>query len=182
LDGRRKNLLKINDLESPWANARARHRQPPQSGLALRQDGLNLPMLQKTYEIQLLQHGNWKINTVYDDDDRAIMEARRMFGSGLYSGVRVVAEEYNQDTGATRSRTVFQDSKLEEYNARAMKERTAVFESAMADRKKRELQKQESRQEKQGKTSFLKIILILYILAVGAIGALAGIAYLRDIL
>ncbi len=150
---------------------------------ALRQDGLNLPMVQKTYEIQLLQDGGWKINTVYDDDDSAIMEARRMFGSGLYNGVRVVAEEYNQDTGAAKSRTIFQDSRLEEYNARAMKERTLVFETAMADRKRREIQKVELRREgNREKTSVLKIILILYILAVGAIGALAGIQYMRQIL
>ena len=149
----------------------------------LRQDDLNLPMVQKSYEIQLFQDGGWNINAIYDDDDRAVMEARRMFGSGLYSGVRVVAEEYNHDTGAAGSRTIFQDSKLEEYNARATKEGTSVFETAMADRKRREIQKVGLRRgEKREKTSFLKIILILCILVVGAVAALAGIQYLRQIL
>ena len=61
-------------------------------------------MIQTSYEIQLYKSGTWKINSIFDDAELALFEARRMFSSGLYTTIRVVQEEFDEDTGGVSTR------------------------------------------------------------------------------
>ena len=58
------------------------------------------------FEIQVLNRGNWKIDSIFDDEEMARFEADRVFGRGGYDGVRVVQEMYNETTNTTAVRTV----------------------------------------------------------------------------
>ena len=62
----------------------------------------------KTYELQIYREGSWKIDSFYDDRELVLFEAHRMNESHRYSGIRVVEEIHDSDTGKTRTRTVFQ--------------------------------------------------------------------------
>lgn len=58
------------------------------------------------FEIQVLNDGDWKIDSIFDDKDLATFEANRVFGRGLYDTVRVVQEIYNEMTNTASARTV----------------------------------------------------------------------------
>ncbi len=139
-------------------------------------------MLLKSFEIQLYRSGDWKINSVFDDSELACFEARRMFDSGLYSGVRVVEDEYNDSTGATKTRTIFNTSKVDRHNAQAVKDRSAVIKDAMAGRKKRTAARVQKKKNKKKSFGVARILLILLALAGAAIGAMIGLQFLQRML
>jgi len=58
------------------------------------------------FEIQVLNNGDWKIDSIFDDEELATYEANRVFGRGAYDAVRVVQENYNETTDTTAARTV----------------------------------------------------------------------------
>lgn len=58
------------------------------------------------FEIQVLNDGDWKIDSIFDDEEMARFEADRVFGRGGHDGVRVVQEIYNEMTNTTAVRTV----------------------------------------------------------------------------
>lgn len=63
------------------------------------------------FEIQVLNDGDWKIDSIFDDKELATFEANRVFGRGVYDTVRVVQEIYNEMTNTASARTVSEFSK-----------------------------------------------------------------------
>ncbi len=58
------------------------------------------------FEIQVLNKGDWKIDSIFDDQELATFEANRVFGRGIYDTVRVVQEIYNEVTDTASARTI----------------------------------------------------------------------------
>jgi len=58
------------------------------------------------FEIQVLNKGDWKIDSIFDDQELATFEANRVFGRGVYDTVRVVQEIYNEVTDTASARTI----------------------------------------------------------------------------
>ncbi len=140
-------------------------------------------MIQKSYEIQLYQAGTWKINSIFDDAELALFEARRMFNSGLYTTIRVVQEEFDEDTGGVSTRTIFKDAKVDKHNARRVSVDASVLKAAMADRRKREFEKAERRRlGKLKRLRPMRLFAILFALAAMAIGAMIGLQYVAQFL
>ena len=135
-------------------------------------------MIQTSYEIQLYQAGTWKMNSIFDDAELALFEARRMFGSGLYASIRVVREEFNEATGGVSTRTIFKDARVDKHNDRRATQDASVLKAALADRRKRESAKSERRRlAKQAKFRPIRLFAILFALAAMAIGAMIGLQY-----
>lgn len=61
----------------------------------------------QAYEIQIYQNGRWEFDSYFNDRDLVLSEAERMGGSGRYSGVRVLEENYNDETNKTDCRVIF---------------------------------------------------------------------------
>ena len=61
----------------------------------------------KAFEIHTFQDGKWKIDSVFDDRELAMFEARRVDEGTRYSGVRVIEEVYDEATDLTTTRTIF---------------------------------------------------------------------------
>jgi hypothetical protein len=140
-------------------------------------------MIQKSYEIQLFQGGTWRINTIFDDAELALFEARRMFESGLYATIRVVQEEFDDDTGGVTTRTIFKDAKVDKHNVRRVSLDASVLKTAMADRRKREFDKAERRRLKKLKRLRpMRLFAILFALAAMALGAMIGLQYVAQFL
>ena len=74
-----------------------------------------MPVL-KVFEIHTYRNGAWKINSVFDDRDLAMMEAERMDRGNRYSAVRVVEETFDDETEKGNTRTIFRSSKAERIN------------------------------------------------------------------
>jgi hypothetical protein len=59
------------------------------------------------YEIQRYSGGKWKTDSIYDDCELAVLEARNIAaGRRVPLGLRVVKETYNESTGLITSATV----------------------------------------------------------------------------
>lgn len=78
------------------------------------------------YELHLIRDRDWKIDSVFDDRDLAVMEGRRMEKSRRYLGVRVVEETFDQATNRTVSRTIYRSSRVETPHAEAPHQRNPV--------------------------------------------------------
>ena len=140
-------------------------------------------MIQTSYEIQLYQAGTWTTNTIFDDAELALFEARRMFDSGRYQSIRVVHEEFDHDTGDVTTRTIFRHARVDKHNDRRVLQDASALKAAMAHRRKREFEKAERRRlKKQRKLRPIRLIVILFALAGVAIGAMIGLQYLAQFL
>jgi hypothetical protein len=71
----------------------------------------------KVFEIHTFRSGVWKIDSVFDDRDLAIMEADRMDRSKRYSAVRVIEETFDEETDKGNTRTIFRFTKAQQINA-----------------------------------------------------------------
>lgn len=70
-----------------------------------------------SYEVLSFREGNWTIQSVYDDRNTAVYEARRLLSGRHEKGVRVMEETYDEETNETKSRIVFSEEKGAEKKA-----------------------------------------------------------------
>ena len=61
----------------------------------------------KAYEIHTFKDGQWKIDSVFDDRELALHEARKVEEGGRYSSLRVIEENYDEVSDLTTTRTIF---------------------------------------------------------------------------
>ena len=66
-----------------------------------------------TFELQKFTDGQWKVDSMFDDRNLAVFEARRLDDCKRYTGVRVIEEVYHEDSNLTTTRTVFRGQKAE---------------------------------------------------------------------
>lgn len=66
-----------------------------------------------TYEVYALKAGNWNIDSVYDDRDMALYEARLLVESRHLTAVQVVQEDFDEATGQSRSKVIFKQQRGE---------------------------------------------------------------------
>lgn len=84
----------------------------------------------RAFEIHTYQDGKWRIDSVFDDRELALFEARRVDEGSRYSGVRVIEENYDESSDLTTTRTIFRGGNLGRQQkarkgAQAVKARTA---------------------------------------------------------
>jgi hypothetical protein len=61
----------------------------------------------RSFEIQTFNDGKWKMDSVFDDRDLALHEAKKVDAAGRYAGVRVIEENYDEATNKVTNRTLF---------------------------------------------------------------------------
>lgn len=132
----------------------------------------------KAYEIQTFQEGKWKIDSVFDDRDLALFEARRVDEGNRYAGVRVIEEIYDEASDLTTTRTIFRGSRADR-NERARKAAAASRNAARAPRAATKDPTRRARAAaKPTATSFMIPILILSVLVIAGLAALFGLQQL----
>ncbi|HUN51759.1 MAG TPA: hypothetical protein VMU42_11595 [Candidatus Sulfotelmatobacter sp.] len=85
------------------------------------------------FELQTYQGGAWKIDSMFDDRDLAVMEAQRLGKSDRYSAVRLIEEVYNPETQNTTTRTIFRTSRLQGENEAAIERKKQVNAEVRAE-------------------------------------------------
>jgi hypothetical protein len=142
----------------------------------------------KAFEIHTFQSGRWKIDSIFDDKELALFEAKRMDGSGRFSGVRVVEEAFDESTNKTSARTIYRGTKATQSNKEDLQAKLAARQEAALLRRRKVVREAERRRAEQRKAKKKKqsnpyrLISILLLLAVIALGALYALERLRDIL
>ena len=80
------------------------------------------------YELHTFRDGAWKIDSIFDDRDLAVLEAQRVERANRYTGVRVVEETFDQATDRTITRTIYRSSKIDKPNAEALQRRSEAIQ------------------------------------------------------
>ena len=109
------------------------------------------------------------IDSIFDDRDLALIEGRNMLNGRHATGVRVIEERFNEETGQTATKIIFQGRKGEDRAPpHVPQERSAGPRIAVA-------------QPPPSQPSFVKSAVTL-VLVVGGIGlaALLGLVFLLD--
>ena len=83
----------------------------------------------KSYELQVLDKGNWLTDSVYDDRDLAVTQARQLDGNSRFGGIRVIEEIFSEGSQKSVCKTVFRDSG----NRRATGDRIAKSRKEIRD-------------------------------------------------
>jgi hypothetical protein len=116
------------------------------------------------FEIHTFRDGTWKIDSVFDDKELAVVEAQRMERSGRYSAIRVVEESFDEATERGNTRTVYRSTKVDRVNTESAERRKAPPNIAPPPRPTK---------PKKAQASFTRLLIVAS-LTLGAI-ALAGL-------
>jgi hypothetical protein len=116
------------------------------------------------FEIHTFRDGVWKIDSVFDDKELAVVEAQRMERAGRYSALRVVEESFDEATERGNTRTVYRSTKVDKVNTETAERRKAPPTIAPPPRKPI---------PKKAKASFTRMM-IMACLTLGAI-VIAGL-------
>ncbi len=125
-----------------------------------------------SYEVLSTRGGeNWIIQSVYDDRDVALYEARSLLENRHLKAVKVIQETYDDETDRTISRTIFNEARGAA-KAKAKAKPQAQEEAANAPAAA-------AVGRKTGESDFIKYLIIL-VLSIGGIALvlLAGAAFL----
>ena len=136
----------------------------------------------KAFEIHTFREGQWKVDSVFDDRDLAIHEARKVQENGRYLGIRVIEENYDGASDLTTTRTIFRgknaaaNSKLSKSPAKK-----AARVAKRAGAKREPSGKPRARPEKKNSTGFLVPVLILLLLVITGVAVMLGLHYVSGI-
>ena len=73
----------------------------------------------RSYEVQTFSHDAWRIESICDDSEIAIFEAKRVFRRGFCLAVRVIEESQQPGKSEALVRTIFRMSNAEKPKAPA---------------------------------------------------------------
>lgn len=130
----------------------------------------------RAFEIQTFTGGKWKIDSVFDDRDLAVFEARRMDDSNRYAGVRVVEETFDEETEQSVARTIFRGGRVGVDVSRpsappASRRRRAGARTGGGARGEARTARRAAKQTK----SNIALVVLLTLIVIGGIAAMAGL-------
>lgn len=134
----------------------------------------------KAFEIHTFQDGRWKIDSVFDDRELALFEARRVDEGTRYSGVRVIEENYDEASDLTTTRTIFRGGNADRQE-RLRKAEAAQKAAAPQRGTGGEPARKRRPRKKEKTTNYLIPILILAVLAFAGLSALLGLQQLSEL-
>tara|TARA_R110000787_G_scaffold36145_37_gene92536 strand:- start:3482 stop:3907 length:426 start_codon:yes stop_codon:yes gene_type:complete len=135
----------------------------------------------KAFEIQTYQDGKWRINSIFDDRELALFEARRVDESSRYSAVRVIEELFDETSSKTSTKTIFRGGRAADpRTAREpdAKKKTAVKRTARGAANRSGARRPGVRRPPaQKKTSMAgPVVLLLLVIVLGG-AAMFGLQY-----
>ena len=133
----------------------------------------------KAFEIQTFAAGKWRIDSVFDDRELAMFEARRIDQSTRYAGVRVVEETFDESSQLSTTRTIFRGGSADR-NARAepAKEQASGAKPRRNSRNRNARDRAGAKRKqpaKEKKKSMALPLLILGVIVAVGVGALFGL-------
>ncbi len=99
------------------------------------------------YEIQAFIDGKWKIDSIFDDQELAVLQAKHLVAANRFAGVRVVQEAFDEAEQKTKSRVVFRGSSTQQHNVDANQRQADVrreVNQIRGDRAVKEVKKKSS--------------------------------------
>ena len=136
----------------------------------------------RAFEIHTFREGQWKVDSVYDDRELAVREARKVDENGRYAGVRVIEENYDESSDLTTTRTIFR-GKTE--TAKSTAPKPAARKSGRTDQRggaRREHGgKSRAGPQKKKSNGVLVPLLILLLLVISGVAVMFGLHYVGGV-
>jgi hypothetical protein len=133
----------------------------------------------RAFEIHTFTGGKWKIDSVFDDRELAVFEAQRIDESSRYAGVRVVEENFDEDTQKTTAKTIFRGGRVEnDANRRhplPPKKRAPGIAAQRGGAAGRARGAKHARKSEKSNTA---LVIMLAVILVGGLAALAALHFL----
>ena len=135
----------------------------------------------KAYEIHTFQKGAWKMDSVFDDRDLAMNEAKKVDDANRYSGVRVIEEIYDESTDETFTRIIFRGGSVDK-NAKEQRKKAKPAAKPKTSRGtgKEPVRKSKGQPKEQQKNKLMLPLILLFILVVVGLGGLFGLNMLSQ--
>jgi hypothetical protein len=136
----------------------------------------------KAYEIHTYREGQWKVDSVFDDRDLALHEARKVDENRRYTGIRVIEENYDAATDLTTTRTIFRGKN--ESEKPKVRTSTAKKSSRAGNRGKSERERKgkgRARPQKKKSGGVLVPVLILCLLVISGVAVMFGLHHFGGI-
>ena len=130
----------------------------------------------RTFEIQTFKDGEWRLDSVFDDQELALFEAKRVNEGTRYAGVKVVEEIWDEATNLTKTRTLFRGGAAR--NDMPAKPKVAAKRTKSGYRTGKRKERSGKRKRKAKKSGFVAPIVTLVLIILVAIGALFGLQQL----
>ena len=132
----------------------------------------------RAYEIHTYRDGVWKVDSVFDDKDLAIFEARRVEEGSRYAGVKVIEEYYDEASDLTTTRTLFRGGAAKARRPLPEKPKPKPGRGVPRGSAGREpVRKSRGRQQKN-QSSNLVLVLVTLVILLGGITLMLGLRYL----
>jgi len=123
-----------------------------------------------TFEIYSFKNGDWMIDSVHDDKQMALHQARMLIESPHHMAIRVLQEIYDDETDKSMSLVVFKQQKGEEKRKKgAEKQKKAATSAKKKKNGKSGSGATKNKPKKKKKSSFTRTI-VLMALALGGVG------------
>ncbi len=118
-----------------------------------------------SYEVYSLRKGHWNLDSVYDDRSLALDEARHLLNRRYEKGVKVVKENYDDETNTSIPTTIFHEGE-------------GVKKHLQKVREKRQQRRriEPSRPQKEGASGFVRHLVILVVSIGGILLGLIALA------
>lgn len=131
----------------------------------------------KSFEIHTMRDGRWAIDSVFNDRDLALFEARRVDENRRYNGVRVIEEVYDETSGLTTHRTIFRGRrstarKAERRKGPARNSRAAPAPRGGVGQERAPKARAPVQDAKKKSTMLVPVLLALLLLFIGVAGLL----------
>jgi len=158
----------------------------------------------QSFELQVYKSGKWEFDSYFDDRETALFEAERLHDSDRYHGIRVLEEQFRDDSATSECSVIFSRVKKVEANddprTRASREayRMAVREITRPDRARNAgtqgARKAGSRKSgkaraasssgrsggAQGQTSLRTVTVMAVIILILGVGAMIALRYMES--
>lgn len=136
----------------------------------------------RAYEIHTFRDGQWKVDSVFDDRELAIHEARKVDANGRYAGVRVIEENYDETSDLTTTRTIFRGKK----EAAKAKQRLEItrkngHKGHRNGGEREHNGKRRASPQKSNSSSPLVLVLILLLILMTGVTVLFGLHYVSSL-
>ena len=118
-----------------------------------------------SFEVYSLREGHWNLNSVYDDRSLALDEARHLFKRRYEKGVKVVKENYDDETNRSIPTTIFHEG-----------EGVKKHRPQMRENQKQRQRIEPSRPKKEDASGFIRHVVIFVVSIGGILLALIALA------
>ena len=118
-----------------------------------------------SFEVYSLREGHWNLDSVYDDRGLALEEARHLFRRRREKGVKVVKENYDDETNKSIPTTIYREGEGVKKHISKVREETNQRQRI-----------EPSRPKKEDASGFVRHVVILVLSIGGILLALIALA------